>query len=132
MQAPASATGDIIELKKVNGALLHITAHELVANVQTKFGPSDAVRADVAVLDGPEKGTIYHNALFFPAVLRRQLEPSIGKTDNAVLGRLGQGTAKSGQDAPWILNPPTAEDMATGTKYEAYAEQQAQAQAEPF
>lgn len=130
MQAPsAPRSGDKLDLKEVNGALLHIQVAELVRDIQTEYGKSDAVRATVAILDGPKKGDVLEDVLFFPRVLRSQLEQAIGQT---VLARLGQGIAKAGKSAPWILNAPTPEDLVTGEKYEAYAAERARAQAEPF
>lgn len=132
MQAPGSTTGDLIDLNKLKGSLLYITVHEVVKEMMTKYGASDAVRADVAVLDGDEKGTVLHDALFFPKVLFRQLSGAAGSVDPNIIGRLGQGEAKSGQDAPWVLSEPTEADLAIGVKYERYAAQQKEAQEAPF
>lgn len=118
---PATPTG--IDLKQINGALLliEVTAHE--TGIPTSFGPSNAVRANVTVLDGPNKGEQYTDTLLFPRVLQSQLKPAVGKP--AVLARLGQGTAKAGQSPPWILNNPTDDDTATARKYLAYMASQA-------
>lgn len=133
MQAPTNSNGDRIDLKKVNGSLLYFTVHELVKDIQTDYGPSDAIRADVAVLDGEEKGTVYSDTLIFPSVLRRQLSGAVGSVDPSILGRLGQGVSKkAGQSPPWILTDPTEAEMAVGVKYEAYAAQQKEAQEAPF
>ena len=43
-----------------------------------------------------------------PKVLAVQLRPRIGQK---VLGRLGQGQAKPGQDAPWVLAEATESDV---------------------
>lgn len=130
MQAPsAPRSGDKLDLKEVNGALLHIQVGEVVRQVQTEYGPSDAIRATVAILDGVKKGEVMEDVLFFPRVLRSQLEQAIGET---VLARLGQGTAKAGRSAPWILNAPTADDLVTGEKYEKYAAEKAAKDDEPF
>lgn len=133
MQAPTSGNGDKIDLKKVNGALLYFTVHELVKDIQTDYGPSDAIRCDVAVLDGDDKGTIYQDTLIFPSVLRRQLSGGVGSVDPSILGRLGQGVSKkAGQNPPWILADPTEDELAVGVKYEKYAAQQKEAQDAPF
>lgn len=133
MQSPASTNGDKIDLGKVNGSLLYITVHDLVKDIQTDYGPSDAIRADVAVLDGDDKGTVYHDTLIFPSVLRRQLGAAVGSVDPSIIGRLGQGVSKkAGQNPPWILADPTEADLAIGVKYEAYAKQQREAQEAPF
>ena len=133
MQAPPEpGSGEKIDYAALKDRLLHITVREVVKDVQTTFGPTDAVRATLAVLDGPDKGKIIEDSLIFPRVLQGQLKDFVGKPDPAVIGRLGQGTAKAGQSAPWILNPPSADDMVVATKYEAYAAQQAAKQDEPY
>lgn len=127
--APEPRSGDKIDLNTLNGSLLHIVVHEVVHDIDTTFGKSDAVRGDVAVLDGANKGQEMEGVLFFPRVLRSQLEQAVGES---VVGRLGQGEAKPGKSAPWRLNAPTAEDMAIGERYEAYAAKRAAEQEAPF
>lgn len=130
MQAPsAPRSGDKLDLKEVQGRLLHIAVQDVVRDIDTTFGKSDAVRATVAILDGDKKGTVLEDVLFFPRVIRSQLEQALGET---VLARLGQGTAKPGKSAPWILETASPEDIVTGEKYEAYAAEKAKAQDEPF
>lgn len=130
MQAPsAPRSGDKLDLKEVNGRLLHIAVAEIVHDINTEYGKSDAIRATVAILDGDRKGDVLEDVLFFPRVIRSQLEQAIGET---VLARLGQGTAKAGKSAPWILNAPSPEDLVTGQKYETYAAERAKAQEQPF
>ena len=114
---PASGSGDKLPLNDLNGDLLLFTVHELVHDIPTKFGISDAIRADVAVLDGHLKGETYNDTLIFPRVLRSQLRDSIGET---VLGRLGQGEAKGGQDPPWLLFAASDDEKLTGERYLAH------------
>ncbi len=122
---PASGSGDKLPLHELNGDLLLFTVHELVPEIPTKFGISDAIRADVAVLDGDSKGATYNDTLIFPRVLRSQLRDSVGEM---VLGRLGQGEAKGGQDPPWLLFTASDDEKLTGERYLAYiATQQAPA-----
>lgn len=129
--APATTSG--IEWKSLLGRLLLIEPSGS-ETVNTVHGPNEAVRGDVIVLDGPEPGTRYDDTLVFPKVLAGQLRPKIGQK---VLGRLGQGQAKSGQSAPWILAEATAEDVQVGTAYlsgtlKAPAAQQAAPTGQPF
>lgn len=107
---PATATG--IDWQALKGALLLITVHEVREGITTSFGVTDAVSADVAVLDGPETGNVYVDTLIFPRVLQGQLRKSVG--GQMVLGRLGQGNAKPGQSAPWSLIAASDEDNAAG------------------
>jgi hypothetical protein len=130
MQAPsAPRSGDKLDLANMKGRLLHIAVQDVVRDIDTTFGKSDAVRATVAILDGDQKGTVLEDVLFFPRVLRSQLEQALGQT---VLARLGQGTAKPGKSAPWILEAASDADLDIGTKYEAHIAAQKQAQEEPF
>lgn len=122
---PASGSGDKLPLNDLNGNLLLFTVHELVHDIPTKFGISDAVRADVAVLDGTTKGETYNDTLIFPRVLRSQLRDSVGEM---VLGRLGQGEAKGGQDPPWLLFTASDDEKKIGERYLTYTAQQAVAQ----
>lgn len=127
--APASGSGDKLPLAELKGSLLRIDVHELKNGMQTSFGPADAVACTVAVLDGPRKADVFSDALVFPKVLASQLRPSLGKV---VLGRLGQGQAKPGQSAPWMLTAPTTDDIEVARKYDAHVAKQAAEQAEPF
>ena len=64
-------------------------------------------------LDTNEEHT---SVLFFNIALRTSLKPNIGKS---VLARIGQGVAKPGKSAPWILIDATtdAEAVAKATAY---------------
>jgi hypothetical protein len=103
--SPATATG--LDLKALLGSLLLIDVHSQETGINTSFGLSDAIRADVAVLDGDSAGETYNDTLIFPKVLQSQLRSRVG---GKVLGRLGQGAAKPGQSAPWTLTEPTDAD----------------------
>lgn len=111
--APA-APGEGIKWQDFNGALLLIEPKEVATGIQTSYGTTDAVRADVAVLDGPHAGATIPDTLVFPKVLQGQLKSQIGAK---VLGRLGQGTAKPGQSAPWLLSEATDQDKQTGMQW---------------
>ncbi len=125
---PASGSGDKLPLHDINGSLLLFTVHELVHEIPTKFGVSDAVRADVAVLDGTSKGETYNDTLIFPRVLRSQLRDSVGEM---VLGRLGQGEAKGGQDPPWLLFTASDDEKTIGERYLAHVATQQPATQQP-
>ena len=115
---PSTPSG--VDLKSLLGALLLITVHEHLTGdkaISTSFGPAEPIRCDVAVLDGPSTGEVHADTLIFPRVLIGQLRPNIGKK---VLGRLGQGTAKPGQSAPWTLLASSDDDKATAVRYETH------------
>ena len=133
MQAPAApGSGEKVDLKELNGALLFINVKALKRDIETSFGTTDAIACDIAVLDGPKKGETIDDALIFPRVLVGQLTSAVGSADPVIVGRLGQGLAKPGKSAPWVLNDPTPDELATASKYEAYAKERALAQSEPF
>ncbi len=113
---PGSSTS--VEWGDLLGSLLLLTVHGVERDISTVHGVSDAVRADVAVLDGPQRGTVYDDALVFPKMLQSQLRSRVGQK---VLGRLAQGEAKRGQSAPWMLNAATEDDKRVGRDYLAHA-----------
>ena len=104
-ESPATSTS--IEWATLNGALLIIDVLEVVKDVNTVHGPSDAIRATVTPVDGPSAGAAFADALIFPRFLQSQLKPKVGKT---VLGRLGQGVAQPKQSPPWVLSEATDDD----------------------
>lgn len=93
---------------------LFIIAPHSVEKILTAFGESEAVRADAWVLTGPDTAEEFTDTLVFPKVLAGQLRGQIG---SKVVGRLGQGNAKPGQSAPWILEPATPDDLAKASAY---------------
>jgi len=99
------------------GDLLLIEPLSVETGIQTTFGPADAVRADVTIIDGNDAGEIHSDVLVFPKVLQSQIRSQIGQK---VLGRLGSGTAKPGQSAPHLLLEASADDIA---KAEAWVKQ---------
>ena len=107
--SPGSTSG--IDYASLNGRLLLIQPHSLEASVKTSLGDKEAIRADVVVLDGPDAGTEHVDTLIFPRVLIGQLRSRIGQK---VLGRMSQGTAKPGQNAPWLLQEATDADKQVG------------------
>lgn len=111
--APA-APGDGITWADLKGCLLLIEPISVETDINTSYGMSDAVRANVVVLDGEEKGERYDNTLVFPKLLQSQLSSKIGQK---VLGRLGQGQQKPGQSPPWILSEATEQDQQVGLAY---------------
>lgn len=126
---PSTGGGDKLPLAELLGALLRIDVLEALSDVQTSFGASNPVRCNLAVLDGPLKAQTFDDALVFPRVLISQLKPSVGKV---VVGRLGRGTAKPGQSAPWTLTAPTDDDIATARKYDAHIAAQEAKTEEPW
>lgn len=96
------------------GKLLIIEPTSFESGIQTSFGTADAVKADVHVITGPGESEDYPECLVFPKLLASQLKGQIGRK---VVGRLGQGQAKPGQSAPWLLNEATADDIAKAQEW---------------
>ena len=116
--SPAEPTGgDRLPLADVLGDLLLFTVHEVVHDIDTEYGKSNAVRVDVAVLDGDRKAEVFHDTLVFPRVLQSQLAGNVG---GMVLGRLEQGEKKPGKNPPWRLADPSEGDKETARKYLAH------------
>src|SRR5689334_19277462 len=90
------------------GKLLIIEPTSFETGIQTSFGSADAVKANIHVITGPGESEEFPEALVFPKLLASQLKGQIGRK---VVGRLGQGTAKPGQSAPWLLEEATADDL---------------------
>lgn len=109
---PSTATG--IDWKELHGSLLLFRVHGQEVGIKTVHGDSNAIRADVVVLDGDKEGEEFSDTLVFPKVLQSQLKPRVGQM---VLGRLGQGHKKPGQSPPWTLSTATDEEKKVGTAY---------------
>lgn len=98
------------------GHLLLVWPTEYRTGIKTDYGESDAIAARVVVLDGSEGYEEHDNVLFFQSALIGTLKPSVGN-GKPVLGRLGRGTSKPGQSAPFILTPFTEADAAAARAY---------------
>jgi hypothetical protein len=109
---PASGTG--IDWASLKGSLLIVDVREVVKDINTVHGVTDAVRADVTVVDGPQAGESHIDTLIFPRALKAQTAPMVGKK---VLGRLGQGEAKPGMNPPWRLADATPDDIVKATEF---------------
>jgi hypothetical protein len=101
--------GDRLDFAALSGALLLFDVKAYEEGIPTAYGDKTAVRTDVTVLDGPKSGETFRDALVFPLVMQGQLRGSVG---GRVLGRLGQGAAKAGQNRPWTLEPASEPDKA--------------------
>jgi hypothetical protein len=100
------------------GKLFLITPKEVLASVPTVHGDKEALVADVTILDTTGKGahTVHNDVRIFQGVLIGKLKTSIGKP-MPVLGTLGQGEAKKGKNAPWVINAPTEAEIKLALDY---------------
>ena len=95
------------------GQLLIITPTDYKIGIKTIHGDAEAVEVSLVNLDTNKS---YDSVLFFNVALRSALKQKIGQK---VLARIGQGTAKPGKSAPWILLDATT-DAAALAKANAY------------
>src|SRR5262245_29413508 len=109
------SSSDLLPLDDLIGSLLLLTVYEETDDINTVHGPQTAIRADVVVLDGKLVGETYQDTLIFPRVLKSQLRRSAGGM--MVVGRLGQGNKKPGQNPPWTLTAATEADKQLAQKY---------------
>lgn len=103
-----------ISWETYKGALLLIEPLSWEVGIQTSYGTSDATKANVYIITGPGEAEEYLETLIFPKLLASQTKAQVGKK---VVGRLGQGQAKSGQSAPWILEQATPDDLAKAQQF---------------
>ena len=111
--APTQGGGDSVKVADLAGRLLIITPIEHKREITTVHGVTDAVEVNIVDLDGDET---HDNILFFNIALKNALKDKIGQK---VLARIGQGSAKPGKSAPWILIDATGnpDDLAKANAY---------------
>lgn len=83
---------------------------EFEKDVHTVNGVTDAIRCNTYVVRSADgtKYEAYEDDLIFARAMVRVLKGKIGKV---VVGRLTQGQAKQGQNAPWLLSPADDKDL---------------------
>lgn len=122
--------GAYVAVKDLLDQLVLFTPTEYVEEVTTDFGTKDAVTTDLVVLSGPEAGTEYTDVMIFQGSLIGTLKRKIS-SGRKVLGVIGKGDAKKGQNAPYILVAPdddqkqVARDYLAGRTIEAATEPEA-------
>ena len=116
--------GGSVRVADLAGQLLIIEPTEYKAEIQTVHGTTDAVAVNIVNLDG--NNSRHDNVLFFNVALKSALRNKVGQK---VLARIGQGTAKPGKSAPWILIDATTNpaDLARANAFMS----QAQATSQP-
>ena len=104
--APASNDGANVKPADLLGHLLIISPVEYKTGIQTSLGETDAIEVNIVDLDTSEE---HNSVLFFNVALKSALKPNIGKQ---VLAKIGQGVAKPGTSATWILVNATDDPVA--------------------
>jgi len=93
------------DMKAHLGDLLVVQVQDVQRGVETEYGPTNVIVADVFVID--PAGTIsdtYPETWLFGRVLFDQLREKRGRT---VLGILEQGEKRPGKNPPWRLGDAT-------------------------
>ena len=103
--APSNAT-DTVKVADLAGHLLIVTPVEYKTGIPTVHGDAEAIEVNVVDLDTNKE---HASLLWFNVALRNALKSKIGQK---VLARIGQGTAKPGKSAPWILVDATGDATA--------------------
>jgi len=108
-------SNDFFAAKSYDGKLVLFESIGQPYTAKTDFGDSDAIDADVTVIDADGGPKVFTKSRVFGAALVGTLSRSLpGKP---LLGRIGQGQAKAGQSAPWILEDYTDQDAALAGAY---------------
>lgn len=111
-----NTVGDNFSAKENVGKLLLFIPKSYEAAVPTINGEKDAVKTDVIVFDGKDV-TEFPDTLIFQGFLISALKSKAKAGTGRVLARLGQGEAKKGWNAPYILTEPSAEDKAVAVAW---------------
>lgn len=109
----APKQGEKFTAAEAEGHLLIVKPTEYRTEIPTANGVKDAVAIDVVDLDVIDPATggpkVARGALWFGGMLVGGLKTQIGQL---VLARMGKGTAKPGQSAPWVLNDASSDPAA--------------------
>ena len=111
--SPGNTSSESVKVADLANHLLIITPVEYKTGIQTVHGIAEAVEVNVYDLD---TNTSHNSLLWFNIALRNALKT---KLNQKVLARIGQGPAKPGKSAPWILLDATS-DAAAIAKANAY------------
>ena len=111
--ASPGASGGSFNVSDHNGHLVVVEVHSYETGIVTSLGEKDAIKATVHDIDA---GASTEDALIFPKVLVSSLKGRVGQK---VLATVGQGLAKPGQNAPWVLNDASG-DPAAAARATAY------------
>lgn len=110
--APSNAT-ESVKVADLANHLLIIEPVEYKTGIATVHGDAEAIEVNVVDLDTNKE---HAGLLWFNVALRNALKT---KTGQKVLARIGQGQAKPGKSAPWILIDATG-DAAAIAKANSY------------
>lgn len=110
--APSNAN-ETVKVADLANHLLIVSPLEYKTGIATVHGEAEAIEVNVIDLDTNKE---HASLLWFNVGLRNSLKTKIGQK---VLARIGQGVAKPGKSAPWILIDATS-DASALAKANAY------------
>ena len=111
--AAPSQSNENVKVADLANHLLIISPVEYKTGIPTVHGDAEAIEVNIIDLDTNQE---HNSLLWFNVALRNALKT---KTGQKVLARIGQGTAKPGKSAPWILIDATGDATAVA-KANAY------------
>lgn len=112
-----SGGGSEVKITEFVGELMLVKPTEFLPGFATSFGETDTIRADVTFLTGERQGETEEEMLIFQRPLVRALKKVHEGANPYLLGRLGKGTARQGQSAPYIFEVPEQEDITLAQQY---------------
>ena len=98
-----SSNSESVKVADLNGHLLILEPIEYKTGIPTVHGDADAIEVKI---NDRDTGHTHDPVLFFNVALKNALKTKIGQK---VLARIGQGAAKPGKSAPWILVDATGD-----------------------
>jgi len=109
-----TGSGSIFRMAEYEGDLVLVYPVEHIEEITTTNGTKDAVSSDIIVLSrGAEK---HEGAFVFGGKMIGRLKRNLA-SGRPVLGRIGKGEAKKGQNAPWVFLDPSEEDKQLARDY---------------
>lgn len=113
MSDPFSRANSGVKITDYKDRLILFTPTEHVTDIDTKYGKTDAVDADIVILDGPDAPEELDNVRIFQGVLIQRLKGCIGNSRRPMyLGRLTTIPNKKDPEGKptWILDAPSDTD----------------------
>ena len=104
--AAPSNESENVKVADLANHLLIVTPVEYKTGIQTVHGVAEAIEVNVVDLDTNKE---HNSLLWFNVALRNSLKTKVGQK---VLAKIGQGAAKPGKSAPWILIDATGDATA--------------------
>jgi hypothetical protein len=96
-----------IKLEDIEGHLVIMRATGEMTKIDTKIGPSEYLPAEVLDLDDPENAGVWQEIWIFSTGVGSQLKAS-QRQKKPIVGVIGKGEAKPGNNAPWLVLDPDA------------------------